>query len=178
MASFNLASDIIENMGMDPTRFLMDPEDQQAAQQVEQKQQQAQQDAEQVKQVEMAKQQLEAETASANIGLIMAEIDNKKIDNKRQLLQAEDESNREWAVIDVKAQGTEGAVSPQKIPVDFQNLYQDTEKQAKEQQAQQEQQQQMVQKIAQLAQENPEEAMQMAQQAGIDPQQLQQLMGG
>ena len=86
----------------------------------------------------------------ANTSLIKAEIDNKKIDNKRQLLEAEDESNRNWAEIKIKAEGTEGAVLPVKIPVDFQGLYQDTEeieKQAAEQQQQQQQQMQQMQQM-------------------------------
>lgn len=168
MASFNLASDIIENMGMDPTRFLVDPEDQAGQQQIQQKQQGDEQKAEQAKELELQNQQSIIETSKANIGLIKAEIDNKKIDNKRQLLQAEDESNRKWAEIAVKAMGTEGAEIPSKIPVDFQSLYQDTE----EEEQQQQEIQQQGEQLAQAAMENPEQAMQMAQQAGIDPSQL------
>ena len=78
------------------------------------------------------------ETSKANINLIKAEVDNKKIDNKRQLLSAEDESNRKWAEIAVKAMGTEGAQIPQKVPMDFQSLYQDTEL-MEQQEAQQQQ---------------------------------------
>ena len=171
LAAFNLATDILANMGLDPTRFLVDPANEEAQQQIQQKQQQAQQQAEQAKQAELEKAQLEAQTAVANISFIKAEVDNKQIDNKRQLLEAEDESNRKWAEIIVKAQGTEGAQAPQQIPVDFQNLYQDTEQQEKEE----EEIQQQGEQLAQAAMENPEQAMQMAQQAGLDPSAL---MGG
>jgi len=168
MASFNLAADIIENMGMDPTRFLVDPEDEAGQQQIQQKQEQDNQKVEQAKDLEMQNQQSIIETSKANIGLIKAEIDNKKIDNKRQLLQAEDESNRKWAEIAVKAMDTEGAKIPQQVPVDFQSLYQDTEQQEQEEAEIQQQGEQ----LAQAAMENPEQAMQMAQQAGIDPSML------
>jgi hypothetical protein len=173
-ATFNLANDMLKNMGLDATRYLVDPDNEEGLQQVQQKQQAAEQEKQQARQLQLQKEQMAIETADANIGLIKAEVDNKKIDNKRQLLSAEDESNRKWAEIAVKAQGTEGARVPAKIPVDFMSLYQDTE--AMEEQ-QQQQQQQQVQQLVQLAQENPEQAMQMAQQAGIDPQQIQQLMG-
>ena len=171
LAAFNLATDILANMGLDPTRFLVDPANEEAQQQIQQKQHQAQQQAEQVKQAELEKAQLEAQTAVANISFIKAEVDNKQIDNKRQLLEAEDESNRKWAEIIVKAQGTDGAQAPQQVGVNFQELYQDTaaaEKEAEEIQQQGEQ-------LAQAAIENPEQAMQMAQQAGLDPSAL---MGG
>jgi len=173
MASFNLATDVLKNMGLDPTRFLVDPANQQEQEQIQQKQQQAKEQGEQAKQLEVENRQMEVETAKANIGLVKAEIDNKKIDNKRQLLTAEDESNRKWAEIAVKAMGTEGAEVPEKLPMDFQSLYQDTE-QEEEQQAEQQQ----MQEIMQMAQQNPEQAMQMAQQAGIDPAEIQQMMMG
>jgi hypothetical protein len=131
----------------------------------------------QARENEVIKQQMEIETSKANIGLIKAEVDNKKIDNKRQLLQAENDVNLGWAELDVKAQGTEGATMPQKIPMDFQSLYQDTEKQEAEQQQAQQQQEQQMQQLVQMAQQNPQQAMQMAQQAGIDPAMIQQAMG-
>ena len=165
MASFNLASDIIENMGMDPTRFLVDPEDEAGQQQIQQKKQEAEEQSKKGEELQMAKLQLEGDTAKANIGLIKAEVDNKKIDNKRQLLQAEDESNRKWAEIAVKAMGTEGAQIPPQVTVDFQSLYQDTE--AEEQQAAE-----AGKQMAEAAMQNPEQAMQMAQQMGMDPSQL------
>jgi hypothetical protein len=177
MATFNLATDTLKNMGLDPTRYLVDPANEEEQQKIQQKQQQAEEEKKQARQTQLQNEQMQVETSKANIGLIKAEIDNKKIDNKRQLLQAENEVNIGWAELDVKAQGTEGATMPQKIPMDFQSLYQDTEKQEQEQQAQEQQQQQQMQQLAQMAQENPEQAMQMAQQAGIDPAQIQQAMG-
>jgi len=174
MATFNLATDFVANMGMDPTRFLVDPQDPGTQQQLEAKKQSLEQNQQQAQQLELQAKQGEIDTTIANIGLIKAEIDNKKIDNKRQLLEAEDSSNRGWAEIRVKAQSAEGASEPQQVPVDFQNLYQDTEKQEKEEAEIQQQGEQ----LAQTAMENPEQAMQMAEQAGIDPQQIQQLMGG
>jgi hypothetical protein len=172
-ATFNLANDILKNMGLDASRFLVDPDNEEGLQQVQQKQQEAEQEKQRARELQLQNEQMAIETSRANIGLIKAEVDNKKIDNKRQLLSAEDESNRKWAEVQVKAEGTEGASVPSKIPMDFQSLYQDTE-QREEQEAQQQQQ---VQQLVQLAQENPEQAMQMAQQAGIDPQQIQQVMG-
>ena len=177
MATFNLATDTLKNMGLDPTRYLVDPTNQQQQEQIQQKQQKAEEEKGKARELELQNQQMAVETAKANIGLVKAEIDNKKIDNKRQLLQAENEVNIGWAELDVKAQGTEGATMPQKIPMDFQSLYQDTERQEQEQEAQQQQQQQQMQQLAQMAQQNPEQAMQMAQQAGIDPAQLEQMMG-
>jgi len=174
MAAFNLATDMVANMGLDPTRFLIDPQNQEVQQQVQQQQEQANQQAEEAKQLEMAKLKLEADTATANISLIKAEIDNKKIDNKRQLLEAEDSSNRKWAEVIVKAQGTEGADTPDKMPADFQVLYTDSEQNEQEEV----QKQAELQQVMQMMQQNPEQAMQMAQERGIDPQQLQQLMGG
>ena len=150
MSSYNLALDILKNMGMDPTRFLNDPatpEFQKAQQEAQQKKDQ---DREELRLAEKASIQLDLVTKEANISLIKAEADNKKIDNKRQLLQANDDSNREWAELKVKAEGTEGAQLPTKIPADFLSLYQDTEENEKveaEQKAQEEQmmQQQMMQ---------------------------------
>lgn len=170
MAAFNLATDIVANMGLDPTRYLIDPSNEEQQQQVMQKQQEAAQIAEQTKQAELEKIQLDAQTAAANISFLKAEIDNKKIDNKRQLLEAEDESNRKWAEIYVKAQGTEGAQPPRQVPVDFQSLYQDTEQQ--EQQQAEEQAMQQGLNLGQAVIENPDQAMQMAEQAGIDPTQF------
>jgi hypothetical protein len=155
MASYNLALDILKNMGMDPTRFLNDPgteEFQQAQQQSQQKQQQKQQDLEMAEKENIS---LDLGTKSANITLIKAEADNKKIDNKRQLLQAADDSNKEWAELKVKAEGTEGASLPQKEPVDFMSLYQDTEEQEKAEEQQAQQQQQMQQQMQQ--QQGPEQ---------------------
>jgi len=167
MAAFNLATDIVANMGLDPTRYLADPSDQDSQQHIQQKQQEASQMAEQSKQVELEKAKLDAKTAEANISFLKAEVDNKKIDNKRQLLEAEDESNRKWAEIAIKAQGTEGAQIPSKIPVNFKELYQDTEQEEKQNAEAQEQGSQM----AQAAIDNPEQAMQMAQQSGLINQQ-------
>jgi hypothetical protein len=127
MSSFNLATDVLKNMGLDPLRFLIDPQDEAGQQQVQQKQQEAQEQSQKAVQLQQENEQMAIETSKANIGLIKAEVDNKKIDNKRQLLSAEDESNRKWAEIAVKAMGTEGAQIPQKVPMDFQSLYQDTQ---------------------------------------------------
>ena len=141
-------------------------------QQIQQKQESDNQTAEQAKQLELQNQEMAIKTSQANIGLIKAEVDNKKIDNKRQLLSAEDESNRKWAEIAVKAMGTEGATIPSQVPVDFQSLYQDTEQEeneAAEVQAQGEQ-------LAQAAMQNPEQAMQMAGEAGIDMDAVQGMM--
>ena len=171
MAAFNLATDIVANMGLDPTRYLIDPADEAAQQQIQQKQQEANDLSEKAKQIELAKAELDTKTASANISYLKAEIDNKKIDNKRQLLTAQDESNRKWAEVAVKAQGTEGAQVPRQVPVDFESLYQDTEEQEKEAAEIQQQGEQ----LAQAAIENPEQAMQMAEQMGMDPSAM---MGG
>ena len=167
-AAFNLATDILANMGLDPTRYLVDPTDELAQQQIQQKQQEVQQRQEQLQQAEADKARLDSETAAANISYLKAEVDNKKIDNKRQLLEAEDESNRKWAEIAIKAQGTEGAQVPPRAPVNFKELYQDTEKEEQEEAKIQAQGAQLAQAVI----ENPEQAMQMAQQAGIDPSQL------
>lgn len=167
-AAFNLATDILANMGLDPTRYLVDPTDELSQQQIQQKQQEVQQRQEQLQQAESDKARLDSETAAANISYLKAEVDNKKIDNKRQLLEAEDESNRKWAELAIKAQGTEGAQIPAKIPVSFKDLYQDTEQEEQENariQAQGEQ-------LAQTVLENPEQAVQMAQQIGIDPSKM------
>lgn len=168
MAAFNLATDILANMGLDPTRFLVDPSDEEAQQQIQQRQKEASDLNSKAKQLEVEKAELDAITATANISFLKAEVDNKKIDNKRQLLEAEDESNRKWAEIAIKAQGTEGAQLPTKIPVNFKDLYQDTETEEKEAAAIQQQGEQ----LAQAAMQNPDQAMQMAQQAGIDPSQM------
>jgi hypothetical protein len=157
MASYNLALDILKNMGMDPTRFLNDPssqEFQQAQQQAQQIAQQKQQEAEAIQKQDV---QLELGTKEANISLIKAESDNKKIDNKRQLLQAADDSNREWAELKVKAEGTEGALPPQKEPVDFMSLYQDTEEQEKVEAQQAQQAQQQMQMQQQQGPQGPEQ---------------------
>ena len=144
MSSYNLALDILKNMGMDPTRFLNDPatqEFQQAQQEASQKKQQKNEMEEQATQASI---QLDLATKEANVSLIKAEADNKKIDNKRQLLSANDDSNREWAELAIKAQ-KDGAQIPQKIPADFLSLYQDTEEQEQMEAEQQAQQEQMMQ---------------------------------
>jgi len=172
LAAFNLASDMLANMGLDPTRYLVDPSSQEGGQHVQQKQQETDQLQETMKQSELRRVELEQLTSEANISFLKAEVDNKKIDNKRQLLEAEDESNRKWADIIVKAQGTDGAATPEKIAVDFQSLYVDTEQTEK----QEAEMQQGIQQVIELAQQNPEQAMQLAQQLGIDPAQIQQMM--
>ena len=142
-AAFNLGVKMVTAMGLDPLDYFVDPDNPEVMQQIEAKEQERQQ------QEQASNQAVQAQNA-ANTSLIKAEIDNKKIDNKRQLLEAEDESNRNWAEIKIKAEGTEGAVLPVKIPVDFQGLYQDTEeieKQAAEQQQQQQQQMQQMQQM-------------------------------
>ena len=140
-AAFNLGVKMVTAMGLDPLDYFVDPDNPEVMQEIEAKEQER-------KQQEQAASQAAQAQNDANTSLIKAEIDNKKIDNKRQLLEAEDESNRNWAEIKIKAEGTEGASTPVKIPVDFQGLYQDTEeneKQAAEQQQQQQQMQQMQQ---------------------------------
>ena len=142
-AAFNLGVKMVTAMGLDPLDYFVDPDNPEVMQQIEAKEQERQQQEQASNQAVQAQQ-------DANTSLIKAEIDNKKIDNKRQLLEAEDESNRNWAEIKIKAEGTEGAVLPVKIPVDFQGLYQDTEeieKQAAEQQQQQQQQMQQMQQM-------------------------------
>lgn len=151
MSSYNLALDILKNMGMDPTRFLNDPSTQEFQQAQQEAQQKKKQKQDLMDQAEQAAIQLDIATKEANISLVRAEADNKKIDNKRQLLQANDESNRDWAELKVKAQGTEGAEIPQKIPVDFLSLYQDTEEAEK---IQEQQQMMMQQQQEQYGQEN------------------------
>ena len=142
-AAFNLGVKMVTAMGLDPLDYFLDPDNPEVMQQIEAKEQERQQQEQASNQAVQAQQ-------DANTSLIKAEIDNKKIDNKRQLLEAEDESNRNWAEIKIKAEGTEGAALPVKIPVDFQGLYQDTEeieKQAAEQQQQQQQQMQQMQQM-------------------------------
>jgi len=151
MSSYNLALDILKNMGMDPTRFLNDPSTQEFQQAQQEAQQKKNQKQDLMDQAEQAAIQLDIATKEANISLVRAEADNKKIDNKRQLLQANDDSNRDWAELKVKAQGTEGAEIPQKIPVDFLSLYQDTEEAEK---IQEQQQMMMQQQQEQYGQEN------------------------
>ena len=151
MSSYNLALDILKNMGMDPTRFLNDPSTQEFQQAQQEAQQKKNQKQDLIDQAEQAAIQLDIATKEANISLVRAEADNKKIDNKRQLLQANDDSNRDWAELKVKAQGTEGAEIPQKIPVDFLSLYQDTEEAEK---IQEQQQMMMQQQQEQYGQQN------------------------
>jgi hypothetical protein len=140
-------------MGMDPTRFLNDPNSQEFQQAQQQAQQMAQQKQQEAEQLEKENMQLELGTKSANISLIKAEADNKKIDNKRQLLQASDDSNKEWAELKIKAEGTEGAQTPIKEPVDFMSLYQDTEEREQEEEAMAQQQAQMQQMMQQQGQQ-------------------------
>ena len=145
MAPFNLGNQIIQAMGLDPLDYFIDPQDEQGMQMIEQREQEEQQQQQQAQQAEQAQMDLLNEEKAANISLIKAEVDNKKVDNKRQLLSAEDDSNRGWAEIDVKAQGTDGAKPPMKIPVDFQSLYQDTEAEDKAAEEEAMMQQQMLQ---------------------------------
>jgi hypothetical protein len=133
--------------------FLNDPATQEFQQAQQEAQQKKQQKNEFKEQAEQAAIQLELTSQEANISLIKAEADNKKIDNKRQLLQASDDSNREWAELVVKAQGTEGAQMPQQVPVDFLSLYQDTEENEKMEAEQAQQEQMMQQQMMQQEQE-------------------------
>ena len=140
LSSYNLALDIVKNMGMDPTRFLNDPNSQEFQQAQQESQQKQQAKNEKLEQAEEASIQLELATKQANVSLIKAESDNKKIDNKRQLLSAHDDSSREWAELAVKAV-KDGVQPPPHQPADFMSLYQDTE----EREAQQAQEEQMMQ---------------------------------
>jgi hypothetical protein len=152
MSSYNLALDILKNMGMDPTRFLNDPATPEFQQAQQESQQKKNQDQEEIRMAEKASLQLDLATKEANISLIKAEADNKKIDNKRQLLQANDDSNREWAELKVKAE-KDGAQLPNKIPVDFLSLYQDTEEQEEIEAEQKAQEEQMMQQQQMMMQE-------------------------
>lgn len=140
LSSYNLALDIVKNMGMDPTRFLNDPNSQEFQQAQQESQQKQQAKNQKLEQAEEASIQLELATKQANVSLIKAESDNKKIDNKRQLLSAHDDSSREWAELAVKAV-KDGVQPPPHQPADFMSLYQDTE----EREAQQAQEEQMMQ---------------------------------
>ena len=140
LSSYNLALDIVKNMGMDPTRFLNDPNSQEFQQAQQESQQKQQAKNEKLEQAEEASIQLELATKQANVSLIKAESDNKKIDNKRQLLSAHDDSSREWAELAVKAV-KDGVQPPPHQPADFMSLYQDTE----EREAQQAEEEQMMQ---------------------------------
>ena len=140
LSSYNLALDIVKNMGMDPTRFLNDPNSQEFQQAQQESQQKQQAKNQKLEQAEEASIQLELATKQANVSLIKAESDNKKIDNKRQLLSAHDDSSREWAELAVKAV-KDGVQPPPHEPADFMSLYQDTE----EREAQQAQEEQMMQ---------------------------------
>jgi len=142
-AAFNLGVKMVTAMGLDPLDYFVDPDNPEVMQEIEAKEQER-------KQQEQAASQSAQAQNDANTSLIKAEIDNKKIDNKRQLLEAEDESNRNWAEIKIKAEGTEGASTPVKIPVDFQGLYQDTEENEKQAALQQQQQQQQMQQMQQM----------------------------
>jgi len=152
MSSYNLALDILKNMGMDPTRFLNDPATPEFQQAQQESQQKKNQDQEEIRMAEKASIQLDLATKGANISLIKAEADNKKIDNKRQLLQANDDSNREWAELAVKAQ-KDGAQIPQQVPADFLSLYQDTEEQEEIEAEQKAQEEQMMQQQQMMMQE-------------------------
>ena len=144
-AAFNLGVKMVNSMGLDPLDYFVDPDDPQVMEQIEASEQERQQQ-------ESAASKSQQAAQDANTSLIKAEIDNKKIDNKRQLLEAEDDSNRSWAEIKIKAEGTEGAQSPVKIPVDFQGLYQDTEEQEKQAAEQEQMQQQQMQQQQQQMQ--------------------------
>ena len=144
-AAFNLGVKMVNSMGLDPLDYFVDPDDPQVMEQIEASEQERQQQ-------ESAATKSQQAAQDANTSLIKAEIDNKKIDNKRQLLEAEDDSNRSWAEIKIKAEGTEGAQSPVKIPVDFQGLYQDTEEQEKQAAEQEQMQQQQMQQQQQQMQ--------------------------
>ena len=141
-AAFNLGNQMLQSMGFDPLDYFVDPEDEEAMQQVEQQIQQEQQQAQ-------ASSELEMETVKANISLVKAEVDNKKIDNQRQLLEAQDDSNRSWAEIKIKAT-KDGAAEPEIMQVDFPSLYKDTEGEA---QAQAEQEELMMQQQQQQQQQ-------------------------
>ena len=99
-----------------------------------------------------AAQELEKATITSNISLVKAEVDNKKIDNKRQLLQAQDESNRKWAEIMIKA-SKDGAPEPDAQLLDFESLYEDTEAKEKQEAQQAEEQAQLEQQQMQQMQE-------------------------
>jgi len=142
-AAFNLGVKMVNSMGLDPLDYFVDPDDPQVMKEIEAREQER-------KQQEQQQAQAVQDQNAANTSLIKAEIDNKKIDNKRQLLEAEDESNRNWAEIKIKAEGTEGASLPTKIPVNFQGLYQDTEESEKQAALQQQQQQQQMQQMQQM----------------------------
>ena len=144
-AAFNLGVKMVNSMGLDPLDYFVDPDDPQVMEQIEASEQERQQQ-------ESAASKSQQAAQDANTSLIKAEIDNKKIDNKRQLLEAEDDSNRSWAEIKIKAEGTEGAQPPVKIPVDFQGLYQDTEEQEKQAAEQEQMQQQQMQQQQQQMQ--------------------------
>jgi hypothetical protein len=146
-AAMNLGTQMINSMGFDPLDYFVDPEDQQTMDLVQKQIDQEAQGAQQAKELEM-------KTITANISLVKAEVDNKKIDNKRQLLEAQDESNRKWAELEIKA--VQAGTPPIKtVPLDFPTLYTDTEGNEKRQA----EHEQMKQQAAQQ------------QQAGQEPQQ-------
>ena len=119
-AAYNLGSKMLQSMGFDPLDFFVDAEDKETMQQVEQ---QIQKEFEQSQQSA----ELDRKEQEANTSLVLAEVDNKKIDNQRQLLEAQDESNRKWEELKIKAV-KDGANPPEVKELDFPSLYTDTEK--------------------------------------------------
>lgn len=147
-AAFNLGNHMISSMGLDPLDYFVDPQNEEAMKEVEQRATQASQQMEQAKAAEAKQIELANLEKEANISFIKAEVDNKKIDNKRQLLQAQDDSELAWAKLAIDARESGGI---QINPANFENLYQDTEeddkRQAEEQAQMQQEQQQMQQQM-------------------------------
>lgn len=118
-AAYNLGNKMLQSMGFDPLDFFVDAEDKETMQKVEE---QIQKEFEQSQQAV----ELERKNQEANTSLVLAEVDNKKIDNQRQLLEAQDESNRKWEELKIKAV-KDGAPAPEVKELDFPSLYTDTE---------------------------------------------------
>lgn len=180
MAGLNIASSLLGQMGLDASDYIIDPSSPEAKQAQESKAKADQAAQEKASQVEQMQQKMAMEQAQAQIDLTKAEAWNKAIDNSRQIYSAEENANVDWAKIEIEAAKNQVQVParPAVEPPQPGGMPPYSPAPQGEAGGLQDLASQIPPELIEMAMQNPEQAMQMAQQAGIDPAMIQQLIGG
>ena len=178
-------TEFMDALNLNPLDYMEDVSTPEFAQKAQAADQQAQQDVKMAKDLEMAKQQVDIEQGKATAAYTMQETKNIEQDNARQLATAIDKHFQEWAEINIKA--TKEGAELQPTPSFDEIMQKSMQIMAGPQQPQDGPQgpqqgqgidlSQIPPEIIQMAKENPEMLMQVAEQNGIPPEMVQQVLG-
>ena len=180
---FTLATKMTQQLNFDPGTFFHDPSTPEVQQMIVEAQQAAQAQSDQDMQVQQAEMEMMKAEKQAQTDLLRTEASNKVLDNARQMYTATENANIEWAKIRIMAQ-KEGVEIPERpevvVPQPNQQVPYSMELVDTEQAAEGggDTMSQLPPELMQMVQQDPEQAMAMAQQMGIPPEMIQQVLGG